>query len=409
MATQLPPPLPARRVRAWQVGLLVGLAFTGMLAVGAVPRLQRHGALAAEAEHAAARAPLVGVAKARRVAGATSLDLPGEIRPYQEAALYARTTGYLKRRLVDIGDRVKAGQLLADIESPELEKELGQARATLAQAEARLEEVRTAHALAGTTAARWRGLRKDGSVSAQETDEKQAAYRAKGAEVAAAQAGVRAARQNVARLASLTRYMRVVAPFPGTITARGADPGALIGQGGANAGAPLFRLVQADRLRIVLNVPQAYAASVRPGMATTVAVRELPKPFTGRVARTAGALDPATRTLLAEIELANDGRLLPGMYARVKIEASRGVDALVVPGTAIVTRGGESQVAVVGDDQVVHYRRIGIGRDDGTDVEVMEGLREGEAVVIGPSDLIAEGARVEVAAEPPAPGAGARR
>jgi len=390
--------------RAWQLGLVALLAFGGLLAVGTAPRLRQHQALADEAKAAAGRMPLVMVAEVRPAAGEATLDLPGEIRAYQEAALFARSTGYLRRRLVDIGDHVQAGQLLADIESPELERELGQARATLAQAEARVVEVGTNHALAGTTAARWRALRKDGSVSQQEADERAAAYRARGAELNAAKAGARAARQNVQRLSSLTRYQRVVAPFAGTITARGADPGALIGAGGANAGTPLFRLVQADRLRIALSVPQAYAPAIRKGMAAEVVVRELPKPFPALVVRTAGAIDPATRTLPVELELPGGSGLLPGMYARVRIATTRAVGALSVPGTCIVTHKGKPQVAVVDAHGRVAYREVTIARDDGTDVEIADGLQAGERVVIGPSDEVAEGALVEIApAAPEAP------
>lgn len=381
-----------RRGRPWLVGLGIGLGFTALFVAGLVPRMHRQAELAAASSEAASAVPTVSVAAVTAAPATTALDLPGEIKAYQEAAVFARANGYLKRRLVDIGDRVSAGQLLAEVESPELDKELLQAKATLAQAEANLAQAQSDHALAATTATRWAAMRKDGSVSQQDADEKQAAYLSQSARVASVRAAVTAARSNVSRLETLTRFERVEAPFTGTITSRGVDPGALIGNG-AN-GAPLFKLVQLDRLRIAVAVPQPFAPAIARGQAVKVAVRELGRAFDGRVVRTAGALDPATRTLLTEVELANNGKLMPGMFARVKLTAARSTSALLVPGNAIVTRGHGATVAVVDGAGVVHVKPIETGSDDGKNVEVTQGLKAGEQVVIGPGDEVKDGAKV---------------
>lgn len=387
-----------RTGRPWLVGLGLGVLFASLFTVGIVPRLHREAELAAAAGAVTSEVPVVTVAKVVQAPTKTSLDLPGEIKPFQEAAVFARSNGYLKRRLADIGDRVKAGQLLAEVESPELDRELDQARASLAQTEANLAKSQTDLALAKITASRWVALRKDGSVAQQDADEKQAAYKAQSATVASMAAGVDAARKNVQRLETLTRYERVEAPFAGTITARGVDPGALIGTAGGSSNGSLFKLVQLDRLRIDVSVPEPYAPAIQRGEDVTVTVRELGHSFPGKVVRTAGALDPATRTLLTEVELKNDGKLMPGMYARVGIEAERPTAGLQVPGNTIVTNAKGSQVVVVGPDDVAHFQSVQTGVDDGALVEVQGGLKNGDQVVVGPSDEISDGVKVKTVA-----------
>jgi RND family efflux transporter MFP subunit len=388
----IPAARPVRKRTPWVVGLCLSAGFVGLFVVGLLPRLHREAELASAAAAVQHERPTVTVAVARPAPAETQLDLPGEMKAYQEAAVFARANGYLKRRLVDIGDRVRAGQLIAEIESPELEREIAQARAALEQAQANLTQVRTDAALAKTTAQRWQSLRRDGSVSQQDADEKQAAFLSQTARTASMEAAVRAARSNVSRLETLARFQRVEAPFAGTITARGADPGALIGNGAA--GASLFKLVQLDRLRVDVAVPQPYAPTIRQGQAVQVAVSELGQAFPGRVTRTAGALDPATRTLLVQVELANDGRLMPGMYARVKLTGKRAVTGVQVPGNAIVPRGKGMLVAVVDKAGVVRFRQVQTGADDGATVEIASGVQAGEQVVLGVSDDIQDGVQV---------------
>lgn len=368
--------------------IALSTVFGALLVLGVVPRLERQNALA----KAAAPGPLpVLVAQARRAPLQDHLTLPGEIKAYQETALYARTTGYLRRRLVDLGDRVRQGQLLAEVASPELDAQLGQARADLGQAEAKQAEAETQLAFARTTARRWQSLRRQGTVAAQDADEKQAAEGASRAALSAARASVTAAQANVSRLEDLQRFERIVAPFSGVITARDVDTGALISPA---KGGRLFKLQQTDRVRIDVDVPQRFAGSIAIGQPAVVSVQGLAQHFDSRVARTAGALDPTSRTLLAEVQLANPGALMPGMYAQVTLAARSGVPAVLVPGNAIVTRTGGDAVVVVGSDDRVHFRPVHVGQDDGTTVEVLSGLKGGETLVLSPSDDVVEGARV---------------
>ncbi|MDB5097789.1 MAG: HlyD family multidrug efflux protein [Cyanobacteria bacterium RYN_339] len=375
--------------------MLVGtIGLGGLFAAGFVPRWQRQAALAAETAHPAI--PGVNFVLPTRADAASELTLPGELKAYRETAIYARTTGYLKRRLVDLGDHVREGQLLAEIESPELDKELGAARASLAQARANLVQAQTDMAFARTSFERWQALRKGGNVASQEADEKAAAYRSKQAQVTAVTAAVSASATNVQRLQALTNFERVTAPFAGTITARNVDTGALISPTGGGATQGLFRLVQTDRLRIAVGVPQVDVAAVSSGQAAQVVLRERPEPYPAVVARTAGALDPLTRTMTVEVELANkDGKLLPGMYAQVKLAARHASSALQVPGTTVLNRSEGTLVAVVTADNKIHFQKIKPGRDDGALVEVLEGLKGDERVVVNPGDEVHEGAAVQ--------------
>jgi RND family efflux transporter MFP subunit len=376
--------------------MLVGtLGLGGLFAAGFYPRWHRQAALAAEA--ARPEAPTVNFVTPTRGAPSSELLLPGELKAWRETVIYARTTGYLKRRLVDLGDHVRAGQLLAEIESPEQDKELGAARASLAQARANLLQATTDLAFAKTSYERWTNLKKGGNVATQEADEKAAAYQAKRAQVAAVTAAVSAAASNVQRLQALTSFQYVTAPFAGTITARNVDAGALITP---NGGKGLFSLVQTDKLRIDVGVPQVDVAAITTGQAAEVVLRERPEPYPATVARTAGALDPATRTMTAEVDLANkDGKLLPGMYAQVRLATHRTTTAMQVPGTTVLARAEGTVVAVVTAENKIHFTKIKPGRDDGAMVEVLEGLKGDERVVVNPGDEVHEGAVVQPVAK----------
>jgi RND family efflux transporter MFP subunit len=382
--------------------LLVIAFFAGYL-----PLHSRTMIIADEAHVREQALPRVGIITVGRSSSDTDLQLPGNIQAVIEAPILARANGYLKQRLVDIGDNVRSGQTLAIIEAPELDEQVRQAQAALAQAragvgqaEANLRQGRAELELARVTAKRFANLVGDGSVSAQENDQYQAQYQSKIAAINAMEqavvvqrSAVGAAEANVARLENIERYRVVVAPFDGVITQRNLDSGALVNQGSTL----LFRIAQAGELRIYVNVPQSHAGFVHKGDAARITVSNLPgKQFNGAVARTADALDPTTRTLLVEIHVPNpDGILLPGMYARVKLSTPRENPPLLIPSTALIVSSDGTRVAVVGVNRRVHLQTIVPGRDYGDRIEVMGGLHIGDTVVASPSDVMHEGDEID--------------
>ena len=399
------------------LALLLAALIAGGFFAGYLPRHRRAEALAAETQASSESLPVVTVVKVERSAAKSELVLPGNIQAVTEAPVLARASGYLKQRYVDIGDRVTEGQPLAEIEAPELDQQIRQARSALdqansaaQQAEAALKQGQTNETLARVTAERWQNLSGKGVVSRQENDTYQAQWAAQqanvealGKAIAAARSNAGAAQANLDRLTDLKGYQTVRAPFAGVITLRNVDTGALINEGSTL----LFRVAQAGRLRTYVNVPQSETASVRLGQQATLTVADLPGlKFPGTVTRTSNALDPATRTLLIEIQLVNpDSRLLPGMYAQVDLSVERSQPSLTVKGDTLVVRADGPQVAVVDAGGKVHYARIQLGRDYGDHLEVLSGLEEGQQVVVNPSDAVREGAKVKpVAIESPAAG-----
>lgn len=388
-----------RRVAAF--GVLAVLGLGALAAAGILPRLRSAAARASGSEHAAQGGGKLVVAKVRRAVAEGAVSLPGTVKALQEAAIYARTNGYLEKYRVDIGDTVAAGDVLAEIDAPELDQELAQARAASAQASAvRLQESAKLE-LARSTLERTKLLAGEGLASKQDLEEKSAAVRAEEASVAATDASVGAAAANVRRLSELKRFQKVVAPFAGTITSRSAEPGALIVSGAG--GQPLFRVAQTDPVRVFVQVPQLHAAAIKVGATVTLTVRELRgRVFTGKITRTTKSLDPVTHTLTTEAQFPNgDGALMPGTYARVSFGAlgspsATGAEApLVVPSTALVVNGKGTQLAVV-EQGVVHLRVIEVDGDFGEQVSIAKGVREGELVVAMPTDRLAEGDRVDV-------------
>jgi multidrug efflux pump subunit AcrA (membrane-fusion protein) len=382
--------------------LLAGGYFWGYL-----PRQKREQVLAAEARTDAVTLPVVNVEKVERSSGQSNLVLPGNIQAVSEAPVMARATGYLRKRNVDIGDRVAAGQVLAEIEAPELQQQIRQAQAALDQANSTIQQAQAAVQqgsananMSRVTAERWRNLLAKGVVSRQESDVYQAQYEAQQANVQALEKSVQAARSsaaaaeaNLARLNQILTYQTVKAPFAGVITVRNVDAGALVNEGNTL----LFRIAQTDRLRTYVNVPQSDAASVRTGLVATVTIADRPgQKFVGRVTRTSNALDPSARTLLTEVELSNPGGLLmPGMYAQVDLSVPRRDPPLLIPGDTLVIRSDGTQVAVVSPEGVVHYSKIQVGRDFGATIEALSGVREGQMVAVNPGDAIREGAKVK--------------
>jgi RND family efflux transporter MFP subunit len=341
-----------------------------------------------------------------RSAATGTLILPGSIEPVTEAPVLARASGYIQKRYADIGDRVKAGQLLAEIEAPELDQQVRQAQAAveqagsgLEQASANLQQGKANEQLAQVTASRWDKLVSKGVVSKQDNDTYQSQYQAAQANVqalekavAAAHSNVLAAQANLARLVELQGYKSVYAPFAGVITVRNVDVGALVSE----ASTLLFRIAQTDRLRTYVNVPQSDASSIHVGQKARLLIADLGgRQFTGTVTRTANALDPASRTLLVEVQVPNaDGALLPGMYTQVDLTTPRISPSLLIPGDTLVVRANGPQVAVVGATRTIHFQPIQLGRDYGDKIEVLSGLEAGQQVVVNPGDTVQEGAKV---------------
>ena len=365
------------------LGTLVVLA--ALFFVGMFPRWRANAALTNAARD---QRPTVSVVTTQRLDGAANLVLPGSTQAIQETAIYARTNGYVRQWFVDIGAKVEAGQLLAEIETPEIDQELNQARAAAQQAAANLE-------LARATLKRWDYLLQKKVVSAQEFDEKKAGSDARQADLTAAQA-------NVKRLEETQGFQKIVAPFSGIVTARTVDNGMLVSAGSAGQSQPLFRVAQIDTLRIYVTVPQTYASSIKPDQNATVSFREIPdKAFSAKVVRTAGALDPAARTLLTELQVANtDLKLFPGMYAEIKFAFPQDGRTLLVPGNTIIVQSDGPKVLTVDAKQAIRTRPVKLGRDLGDKVEILSGLDPAEPLVANPSDSLREGIEVKVQAQP---------
>lgn len=348
---------------------------------------------AREAQHALRR---VEVVSAKTLSGDHASSLPGAVKPLEETVLYSRASGFVRDWKVDIGDKVRKDDLLAEIETPELDQEILQAQAQLAQAEAGIAQATANRSFSQTTLDRYKKLVASGVATQQDLDQKAAQADVDVANLNMAKAVVGTQRANIARLNQLKSFARVVAPFAGTITARMIDRGALVSPGTA---APLFRIAAIDPVRVFVDVPQDVAPSVRTDMPATVTVREYPdRVFEGRVARTAGALDPASRTLSTEIRVPNgDGALLAGMYADVHLTLPIPHRLEELPATAVVTDAKGVRVEVVGPDGVVHLKPVVIERDLGASVYIAEGLAPGDRVVKIASAELTEGTRVEVA------------
>jgi RND family efflux transporter MFP subunit len=347
---------------------------------GLVPRWLHRKALVAETRDLAMQTvSVVSPAPGKAVAG---LTLPAEIKALVEAPIYARTSGYLKRYLVDIGAHVKAGDLLAEIDTPELNQELAQAKAQLLQADAAL-------ALAKMTAARWADLLKSASVSEQEAAEKQSDLELKAA-------NVEAARANVRRLEDMQNFERVTAPFAGTITARDTDIGQLIAAGSSKE---LFRLAQTGTLRVYVRVPQAAARSVAAGQLAELTIPELPgRVFPAKVVRTSEAMSTDSRTLLTELEVDNSkGEILPGTYAQARFTDARVDPTMTLPSNTLLFRAEGPQVGVVGLNDKVELRSVTLGRDFGPTIEIIGGVSPSDQVIMNPSDSLVTGTTVRVA------------
>jgi RND family efflux transporter MFP subunit len=374
---------PSRKMNPY---LLALLAVALLLAfVGEIDRVVARSSLAKQSA-IDALLTVVTVKPSRTEVG-EELVLPGTVQAFIESPIYARTSGYLKAWYTDIGSAAKKGELLAEIETPEVDQQLTQAVADLATARAN-------EALSQTTNARWKELLKTESVSQQDADEK-------AGDAAAKNAAAKAAAANVSRLRELESFKRVVAPFDGIITARNTDIGALI-NAGQSAGSELFRLADTRKLRIYVQVPEPYAAAAKPGLEADLSFSEQRgKAYTATVVRTSNALDPGLRTLQVELQLDNSEReLFPGAYAEVHFKLAGNARSLRLPAVTVLFRAPGLQVATVDAQQHIQLKSIVEGRDFGNTIEVLSGLDADDAVVINPPDSIINGMAVRVATPP---------
>src|SRR5437899_1534422 len=358
---------PVRSVAVWGP-----IAVVSVLALLVIVGVWRHMRAYGEQEQFATETNqlAVNVIDAQRDLKPKELILPGTFQAIKQTTIYPRSNGYVENWKADIGDNVQAGQLLAEIATPEVDQQLAQARAQ--------EEI------AKVTADRWRDLVEKKVVSKQEYDQNEKAYEA--------------AQANLQQLEKIQGFQQIVAPFTGKITARNIDVGTLVTAGTGNSGTPLFSMVQSDPLRVYVFVPQTNAASMREGLKAKILVQERPgQDFEGTVTRTAGALDPTSRTMQVEVQVPNhDGNLYAGMYGQVKFLLPDDNAPIVVPADAFVFRAQGPQVVTVTNDNRIHWQKISVGRDFGTRLEVLDGLAENTKVVINPNDDLVEGIQVQV-------------
>ncbi len=370
-----------RSARGYLIAIVVLIVVALIVVGGIVPRLNATKALKIETNELAT--PTVATILPKRGAPQQEIILPGNMQAFIDSAIYARTNGYVKSWTVDIGAHVKAGQLLAEIETPEVDQQLDQAKADLNTARANFH-------LSEITATRYQDLLKTDSVSKQDVDNANGDFEAKKAMVASAESNVR-------RLQELQSFEKIYAPFDGVITARNTDIGHLIDSGASGGTATeLFHIASLRKLRVYVNVPQQYSQAAKPGLLADVTLPEFPgRLFTGTLVRTANSIDASSRTLLVEVDVENPGGVLfPGAYTEVHLKLPSGASTFILPVSTLIFRSAGLQVATVSSDNKVALTPIVIGRDYGTEVEVVSGLSEGDSVIVSPPDSLVAGESV---------------
>lgn len=367
---------PQEKNRLKRTGLIVLIVAVVVVAVGIISRARS--AAATQQWTTAQAIPTVSTLTPVDATTGDSVVLPGNLQAYAEAPIYARVNGYLKHWYQDIGAHVKAGQLLADIDAPDLDQQLIQAKADLASASSNAD-------LARVTAKRWQNLLQSDAVSAQESDEKSG-------DLAAKRSAVAAARANVERLQALASFKRITSPFDGVVTARNTDVGALISAGNST-GPVLFSVADVHKLRVYVNVPQNQQASIVPGMTATLTVPEHPgQHYQATLAGTAHAISQNSGTVLVQFEVDNqDNSLTPGDYAEVNLSLPSSAQGLRVPASALIFRQQGLQLAVLGAGNHVLMRHVSIARDNGVDVDIASGLQAGDQVIDSPPDSLEQG------------------
>jgi len=395
--------------------LLVGIALAAGIYYEVSQRKTEARSLAAGSAEAVSGygSASVDVARVRAAPSEATVDIPGQTMALQETSVYARTDGYIKQRMVEMGDRVKKGQLLVELETPDLDQQIEQARATLAQSQAALAQLQatlvgsqSSLKMATVTAQRNKSLVTQGIISKQDNDQAETAQETGEANVHAAEQSVLAQRSliaandaNLKRLIETKKYASMEAPFDGVITYRNpqaSDVGTLISSGSGTAVREILRVSQIEMLRVFVDVPQSYAPVIRVGQPAGLLVEEFPgRVFPARVTSATDAVDPTSRTMLTVLQVDNSsGTLLPGMYAKARFNLPHTVNVLRLPAEALIFRTEGTMTAVVGEDHKVHMHTLTLGRDYGPEVEVTSGLQAGDMVVLNPTDAIREGAVV---------------
>ncbi len=432
MSTQ-PEATNQHHISAWKVILVIVLLVAVVATIGGLgyfPRKEREAAAVAAAGLERDTLPRVVSAKVKLAPADVDVALPGTISALSEASIYARAAGYVKKRYVDIGDKVKEGQLLAEIEAPELDQQVAQAKAAFSQAQQQIAQTKASllqsqsqRDLAKVTSERFAALVSKGAVARQDADIQATTWKTSEALVSAQEANVRASEDNVHqaqanldRISALQEYKNVRSPMAGIVTARNIEVGSLIspsggGQGvsanptvgGGASGNELFRLAQTRTVRILESVPQSSVGSITPGMKTEITLLEFPnRKFEGKVVRSSNSLDPGSRTMLVEVQLPNaDGKLMPGMYAEVRFRNHREKPPYLVPGDALIAGAAGPRVAILEDApggqpgaKKIRLQAVLIGRDYGAQTEIVNGLTGSETVVVNPGDDVREGALV---------------
>ena len=393
----LPPPTSMSRKRAVVLGVLafgvLGVAFI----VGYLPRRTARAELAEATKVAGSALMAVETVSPKAGSSDRALLLPGSVQPLEETTIYARASGYVRKWYADIGDKVKDGQLLAELDTPELDSQLEQARAQLTQAQATLEQSRANRELSKTNLERYTKLAPSGVVSQADLDQRHAMAQVDEANVLVAQATIAAQQANIRRYSQLKSFARVTAPFGGTVTQRTIEVGSLVTAGN---GQPMYKVAAMDPARVFVQVPQDVAPGVRAGIAAQVTVREYPGlVFAGTVSRAAGELDPTTRTMTTEVRVPNgDAALLAGMYAQVGLTLASPHRVYSVPATAVMSDARGSRVAVVDPASAVHLVPVVIERDTGPTIEIASGIQGSERIAKLWSAQFVDGMVVDVAA-----------
>jgi RND family efflux transporter MFP subunit len=396
---EIPKDLPKPGIISLIIGAVVLLLLlAAMFLIGYFPHERATKETTADATARAAVVPIVAVQRPKEISQEKDFYVPANVKAFAETSVYSQAIGYLKKNYVDIQDHVKEGQLLAEIATPEVDAQLDQSKATLAQGKAAVVTAQSNLDLAKLTLDRYEAAQKEtpGSISATDLDTKKAAYDQAVAALAQANANVTADQADVDRLTVLVGFEKVYAPFSGTVTARNYDAGAYLTSGNIGAGKELFRITQSDTLRVFANVPQIYVTGITSGQPAYLKVSNYPsREFEGIVARAAGALDPSTRTMLYELDFPNPkGELYAGMYGTARVAISAGRKVLEIPSSALVLNSDGLQVALVREGSV-HFQKINPGRDFGVTIEVDSGLEANDQLVVNPTEHLTEGLKVK--------------
>ncbi len=397
---ELPPPTKVSRGRGVLIASVTGGALLLLFLAGLAPKLMNRHALENESRGEAGAALRVEAVKPKEITSDRALTLPGTVQPLEETVIYPRVSGYVKRWLVDLGGDVKEGDLLLEIDTPDLDAQLEQGRARLAEAEAGVIRAESAVRFSKSRADRYQQLTPAGLTSQQDLEQQQGQADVDAAGVNVAKANVAAAQANLRQLQQTKAFARVVAPFSGRIVQRWVERGMLVSAGTSN---PLFRVQNTDPVRIFVNVPQDVAPGVRTGVEAVVTVREYPdRDFKGQVARSAGSLDDATRTMSTEVRVPNENHdLLAGMYVQVALTLPIPHRLYEIPATALYNDSNGTRVAVVGAGELVTLRKVTIERDTGTSLQISSGLNGDERVVRIANAALSDGSKVELIQPPP--------